>query len=1475
MHSNSKDIENVKMGRAAAVIIVLLMLLSLAPVLPAQGTAPGYLVFRDTVPIGPGLDARFHAIVPDGVAVLGADLHIYGTQGVLPVAADSVSAGPHDHSISQIGPHSHGLLASDEHDHTVSSSGDHDHQVTVYNSNVDTEDAEMSVDLPSHTHTFNGVTRVVDLYDFPPVTSNDHNHTAPAHSHNTLIGQGGDHDHTTDLGGDHVHDLPTLGDHGHDANVTGEHQHPLEPGWTPVDDGVRPSGVELSITVDQVTTDIPGIHGSVDADWDATIDLDGMIGSGISTLTLTSDTHGMLEYVLVVEIDHAYGVISGQGALGPSGVLEVPVWAPPSTLSATAYLFGGDLTMIGTMADIAGNHTHDALADGDHNHSVQSSLDHTHIVGGGDHEHEGYASSSTPGTTSSTPLWTLPTHRHDLSWMGNTLTGISPFNYGRKQSSDHNHQVVDHDHSVTVNVSGEHEHNMSTEDLHVHAEGPGGDHDHGSSMSVDHSHPLVFSPASVTSGGPEGVTAQLDGIDITVENGGPWNLSGTPAAFDLDPPAWTDPVSLNLSSSTEGSVEWVVMVELDDPLIMVSAHGITGDLVAHVPVPGVVGGAKVGALGSPYVMPISDQTIEDGIHGHTTSSEGDHTHASSEAGNHTHDLSLGVFHVHGLTLNDTVVEVMDANGTVDLGPHTHTAPLGGQASSQTPVAGTTGTHSHQTVSHVHDLNWTTVTNHVHAANLSGNHTHEEAVNGSHVHTMEGGDHDHGLQAGVHFDAAYPSPVDVDVKFGDTHPGVRLDGGGARWWEEFTVGAGHLDAMSMEVLTASSGQVGTMSFVVWFLLDLQPPEPTLIYAPDWVMPDDQFKVIVGVPDDIDPASISLEIGPVVIDNMDHNASNGTIEFECNTPTDAVDGRYDIDFTASDNVGNKATTTLGFLGIDGTLPVVTMSIGEPKVPDEGITWVTSGTPVNLTILDATSGPGVLQYAFAEDGPWQDYDPVNDNIFEGQDEGGHTLYVKGADKAGNWASTQNVDVNIDDTGPQVDIRVMPAVPGENSDEVIASPESVISFLEDDGDGVGTETVLYQIDAVRVEPEREYDRPFPVSSVDIGVLPFFTVTWFASDGLGNVQDATNELTVRINPVAPIPSPEGDLFLPTHVTESPLTVQGRIPGNVARFHYRIDGGSGGVIDITPDTTFDFIVNLNEGPNTLLYTLESPVGVMSQWVVGGVIHLDTEDPDVIGVDPAEGSRDLRTKGLSVGMHFSEPVIITAIEAKVNGKAVGSSVLMHTQNTSATLIFDKDPPGNALIELKLTYEDLAGHEVETAWSYKTRTPTLESSATGVILGLVAGLIIGVMLMFFITFKRKEPMAIVHEGGVVTTSIISPDEHMSWHDEDEGEDDDDDEDLEEEDAELEDDEEKIKEDLDDGDEPEPAADVPDDWEEGDLQEDEGEDPEDKPESEPQKGGVMDDLEDEIDRLLEDTSSGEDGATEALPDPEEQTIDGGSRF
>jgi hypothetical protein len=289
-------------------------------------------VFRDSVQVGPDLDVVFHAVVPDTVTVLGADLHLYGTQGVLPVSTDSAPAGTHNHSLTSTGLHAHGLSLSEGHNHTHAPSGDHAHNVVVYNTGFSVNDARMTADMPTHTHTFDGFTRIVDPYDFAPLTSNGHNHTSPGHGHDTVIAQSGDHQHATDAGGDHSHDVPITGDHGHASDIVGDHGHTLSPGTSAVMDGVRPSGVEISITVGTSTDTLTGTHGDPDADWNSTVVLDGRVGTGVTTFTMTSQSHGSLEYVLVVEVDEPYGAITGQGALGPGGELEIPIWAPASTL---------------------------------------------------------------------------------------------------------------------------------------------------------------------------------------------------------------------------------------------------------------------------------------------------------------------------------------------------------------------------------------------------------------------------------------------------------------------------------------------------------------------------------------------------------------------------------------------------------------------------------------------------------------------------------------------------------------------------------------------------------------------------------------------------------------------------------------------------------------------------------------------------------------------------------------------------------------------------------------------------------------------------------------------------------------------------------------------------------------------------------------------------------------------------------------
>ena len=1465
-------------SRPLAVLVVLMLLLSIAPALSfvgAQDDGHGYLVFRDTLPIGPDLDAVFHVVVPDEVNVLGARLDLYGTTGIVPVTGSTDDAGTHNHSLSINGTHAHQVEGSTGHIHTQNMSGDHDHSVAVFTTSFDLQDARMDATLPEHNHTYDETTWVIDPYSFPPIISNGHDHTADAHGHDANIPLDGDHDHTTEVDGDHDHLAQGTGDHDHTSSLEGPHTHELAPGWERIVDGTRPEQVRITLIDDQGSVTLPDSYGSMDADWHETVDLTGELSSGITEVRFDSVTDGTLEYVLMVEIDSAYGVLTGHGPLGGDGTLEVPIWSPPETLGAQAYLFGSDLPQTVDLASVGGDHTHDAQAEGDHAHNMGSTADHEHQVTGGNHIHNGTVTTAEPPTTRTTPYWNLPGHRHDATWNGLNITGIGDYDYATVQSTDHNHTTYGHDHQVTLNVSGNHSHDIALDDVHSHASDQSNDHSHLTEDAELHSHSLSYHPTATGIGSPIGVRTIVDGLDISEANSGPWDLSDIPVLVDLGITDWTVPHSLIMNATLgPGQVEWVVLLKLDLSVIIASVQGLAGDVLAHLPVIDSVGGASVGVMGNQYIMPLDPSTQVEGVHDHVASMDGNHTHATSMNGSHDHDLLEGDYHSHNLTLDITVAGIQNANGTVGLGTHAHTIGQSAMMTSSDKVVATTGSHDHVTDLHGHDLLWSSLGDHTHSSSLAGNHSHDMVDNGSHSHSMEGGDHSHVVLPGVDHDVSYPYIADVDLRLGETHPGVNLAGDTTSWWEEFKVQGRYLTSGPMETLVGTAGTVGMFSAIVWFSLDSDAPEPVLIEAPDWVRPDDNFQVVIGLTEDTDISTVTLEIeGPITVDGQTNDEANMTITFDCSVPTITTDGHYNISVNASDTAGNKAKTVVGSLGVDGTAPGITFQVGEPNVDVDDDTWVRSTTPIIMNISDALSGPDTLEYAFSTEGPWITYDPVNNTILEGLSDGPVDVLILGTDIAGNTAPVGIIALNVDDTPPEAQVLIEPSSPGSNADEVIASLSSLISFEADDSGAGAVDEIDYMISTNGPKNEwRMYDRAFPVSDVVSSGGVTFNIRWRTEDRLGNKAEF-GPLDVIVDSVPPIPSPEGDLTFPDYTSSDPVQIRGNIPGDVAKFYYRTDTGQSGIIDIEPDVSFFFDLPLSEGANILSYALEDRVGNLSPWVIAGTIDLDTVPPEIMGSSPVSGTEGHPTKGLVMVVQFNEPVQNLLVTAKSKGSELDISTEMGPGDATVTISFGKELPASSIVILKLTFEDRAGLEGDGELNFKTGEATGES-AMGYIFGLIAGLIIGGLLVFFITFNRKRDFE--HPGTDpdlhIGEGIISPERQMGWTPEPEGDldedrdyfDDDEEEEEEEEKEEEEEEKEEVEEEKEEVEEEkeeveEEKEEVEEEKEEEenvleaeDAEEEPGVEEEDEPEVKEEDGDdELDDLADEIDKLLEDAS------------------------
>jgi hypothetical protein len=1475
--------------RPLVVLLTALLLASVLPIALPAGAADepqGYMVFRDSVPIGPDLDANFHAIVPDNITILSAELHLFGTRGAAPVDTLSTRTGTHNHTVLVSGIHGHQVSDEPDHNHTMTPSGDHDHPVFVYGTTFSVNDSKMDVTLPSHTHTFNGVSRVVNPFDFPPVTSDDHTHESPDHGHSTVIGLSGTHDHPTDGVGDHAHAAMDDGGHQHLSGVAGTHDHRLVPGWTTDVAGTRPSAVKIRLVDEASTTPLPGTYGDPATDWHEVVSMEGRLGFGVTDVRLSSDTPGTLEYVLVLQVDRPLAVISGHGPLGPGADMKVPLWGIPGAGSADAYLFGYDLPSTSSMTGTGGNHTHQAESEGDHGHVMDTALDHVHTVSEGDHEHTGNISSESPNTAPSTPFWNLPGHRHGVQWQGNTVTAIDNFAYGKVQSEDHDHDVVAHDHVVDLDVSGNHSHALSLDGNHTHAPSLSQSHNHDTTTAIDHDHGLTFDPWSSNTGGPTGVTATLDGTDITDDNGGPWALDKSPVILEV-PATWTQLHTLGLSADTDGGVEWVVILELTSAVVMMSMTGTPGDLEAHFPIPDTVEEVMVGVQGTPYLMPFDIQTAEEGPHGHLSSEDGDHGHLSDPQGGHVHDL-LDATHGHNLVLNDTGMIVDAVNTTVDLGPHTHTIPLAAFLTSSTKVVGSAGTHFHPTQPHAHGLTWELSSPHVHVGSPSGSHAHDLGVNGSHTHDMVGGEHGHGVLPGIHTDPSYEPPQDVTVRFGSSSSSWLLEGNVSDWWDVGFFGPDFLNEGGMDTLVLSADKVGTVNVLVRFFLDSTAPEMELVSGPDWVVPGERFDLGVSVPDDIDASSVSLDLGPITVLGVAHNVNASTINFTCDVPIDAIEGVFDVNITASDVVGNIANVVLGTLGIDGTPPITSLEVGSPMVLDGSDVFVTSSTPIHLASQDGTSGPGIIEYAFADTGPWMEYDPSDPSIIEGRSDGEFQLYYRGQDIAGNMEDMQAISLNLDDTSPSVAIGVHPYVAGETEGTLIAGLASYITFHPDDGDGAGPEQVWYRVyDETWESSWRQYDQAIHIQTMEpVGGAGSFTIEWKGIDRLGNagIEGKSSKL-IEFDYAAPVPSPEGDLFFSEYSRNPIAMVSGHIPGEVATIHYRTDGGSAGVLDIEPDTTFAFNITLFDGENVLLYALEDGVGNMSPWVVAGTITLDNVDPGLAMAVPSHGSKTLANKHPTIGLHFTEPVTVSEIRPKASGELIDFELTMGPLNTSAglTLLGDLEPGDKITISMVLT--DAAGNDGSVALDYWSIDEDGEGQSF--IFGIIAGLVIGLIIVSLLMFWRRGGAGPMVTGPNVPyhDEVLTPDEDMAWEGEeeaehgDEAEAEDEDAEQEEGDDDLEDEEPEDKE---DGVEERTDADRPGEKgpEEAPEETDSEEDGEDDVEEDDDD---TDDLEDEIDRLLEGAVKSEpppaDGPSSSqvtdLPDPDEQTVDPGSRF
>jgi hypothetical protein len=529
---------------------------------------------------------------------------------------------------------------------------------------------------------------------------------------------------------------------------------------------------------------------------------------------------------------------------------------------------------------------------------------------------------------------------------------------------------------------------------------------------------------------------------------------------------------------------------------------------------------------------------------------------------------------------------------------------------------------------------------------------------------------------------------------------------------------------------------------------------------------------------------------------------------------------------------------------------------------VTWVTSSTPIDLVLEDELSGFGSLEYSFDPAGPWTVYDPDEPMIFSGQPSGLLGLHFQASDLAGNGAEASSLDIALDNDGPGILAWITPSAPSDSPSVTRIGPSSTIRFIGDDLEGVGMGPIEYRMPGTDASDWRVFDQPIMISDYIDDPSDPPIVEFRGVDLLGNPYDGDTVLTFEYDPVSPLPSAEGDLYFDEYTTESHTTISGRVPSeDVAAIHYRMDSGSTGRLPIEPNSTFDLTVSLIDGPNVLLYALEDDVGNISPWVVGGTIYRDNTPPTVISMVPESGTSLPDDRRVTFALMFTEDVTIIEVLVTIGGNqpvlvedigwttmAVGRSILI---TTGGRLKAGQD------VDLTVTVADLAGNENTDAPGYEVSEAS-DDTSMGFMFGLIAGLVLGIMLFYMATFKKKDEVVPLIDESPLPGSIMTPEERGEWaadEDEDDSEDDEPEEsgdDIEEEDG--------------------PMDDTSDDEEDPRKEDEERETDDDIDDK------VDDDMDDDIDSLLEDVASAvdeDDVEIGDLPDPDRATVDPGARF
>jgi len=272
-------------------------------------------------------------------------------------------------------------------------------------------------------------------------------------------------------------------------------------------------------------------------------------------------------------------------------------------------------------------------------------------------------------------------------------------------------------------------------------------------------------------------------------------------------------------------------------------------------------------------------------------------------------------------------------------------------------------------------------------------------------------------------------------------------------------------------------------------------------------------------------------------------------------DVDDGDVVPEWNETNNVYTWTITVLGG-------PLTSLVLGSPNVT-AAVTYVTSSTPLSLSVVDQ-SGAGIRRTAYRVDnGTWTDYAITGPLTLAG--DGEHFVEWYSEDNANNTEVVASRLLRLDDTPPTTTASFGEPTYTAGSLYVTSAAPMTLTAVDGGVAPVGLAVVAYRIDG---GTWRTYTAPFTVDGSD----GLHTIAYRASDLLGNAANRTISVILDDTPptttLAPAAGPN------TTATMFTLSVMDEGSG-VNGTEYRMNGG--------PWTTYAGAFTLAAGDHVISY----------------------------------------------------------------------------------------------------------------------------------------------------------------------------------------------------------------------------------------------------------------------------------------------------